>query len=614
MLIIISLLQPQEFPESIEKEAKSNKFFKLYPTNLEILKSKIYLADIRKNIQHPKRHKLVCTFCGEIFSKLNYKRHLKNKHQKVILNVDITKQRNYMKEYGQIHLGDVLKLMRKGHERKLSNDKNHQPTVSNRKIKCFLCKETMHTRSLRRHTTRKHNEVVSNLMKLECKVCHKTTLTILAHTMKYHRSVYESWTPAQIKVLRLMEDQVDLNKRALRDKEQMEVKKMSQQYMLTSYLNYRRVNLPNQTSKNLKYREDLITSFTEHLQKNNFTFERIYTHNDGTEYMEVFKNFIENKNSTPSTKYLNLVSINDFLTFVGNSINTPVAPMILETIKMYKKRVSKERAVEYTQNRLNSKTNNEVQKISKGCLQKWFVDVMPHLTKVITNEELTNLYDRTIIYGAAMIRLCHTNATRTSDIFNIRNNELSSAQKMNGFMVVRVANHKTKETYGPRNIILTEEDHKALIRISKLEPESEYCFKSYNGEQLTCSNTLKYMKEFQKKMGVVDILTPKDFRDSFTDFALSQNMGKKVAHLMRHSTSTQHTSYAPRQSLEEEIEAVKIINQIQMSRLNNQTGLKRSRDEEIGDEGCSTEGIIDEYVNSEMDEEEQEEEIQSKKN
>ena len=95
-----------------------------------------------------------------------------------------------------------------------------------------------------------------------------------------------------------------------------------------------------------------------------------------------------------------------------------------------------------------------------------------------------------------------------------------------------------------------------IKKASILPPtQSLHVFKKYDDNQFSISNLIKYIEGFEKRM-CLPLWRPKDFRNFMTENAFRQHYQDKCrCFLLKHSKSSQEHSYAPRQLLDEEIEA-----------------------------------------------------------
>lgn len=553
----------------IDEEAIKPSVMRKNPTNQEIIMASKYLLQIRKHINNSKKQKVVCQYCAKLTTKINIHRHLQLVHfvsQKKAKEIKKILLMSYNKIYNNLTFKHLIVMLREAFEMKLETRIQKLKSKKNTNSQCFLCKENMHKRSIIRHTNRHHEEFLLNSKKVKCTTCEKWSKSILYHMLKKHIDVYSKFCSQEKKQLTLIDRSTNKVNKNLKIKKREFESKIDQQTSVDHYLNYRESNFSSQSKKNLKQRERIITNFLQQLKNNNFTIDIIFNMEDPTNFMNALKQYIEQTYDNVSSRSMAVIIIEGYMEYISDIRKERITKLLSRSMKDLKRKYNQEKNKNYRDERIKAINMIELDNIVCNSRKYWLETVR----KSLLDENSLEIYDRTDIYGGLILNLCYTNGLRTSDIVNFLVQELDDAIQIKNHWIIKIMTHKTSDIYGGRIVVVETAEYKALQRITQMyKPESRYVFKSREGLQLTVPNTLKYLYSYQDRRDCSKRVKPKDFRDAITETAIRNEMKTEIAYILKHSTSTQNRSYAPRSQFEKEVEGLIKLNKLREEQKQN---------------------------------------------
>ena len=157
------------------------------PVNSELIMAKKYILLIRKNMNTSTKQKIVCNYCGTITTKINIHRHMKLVHyvnDKKAREIKSKALLNYKNKYSNITLEQLILILRDAYQKKLHDRINIEKKQKDNQTTCCICKDRMHSRSLLRHTRRKHEYFLFRCSTIECNVCKKVTKVCFSICLK----------------------------------------------------------------------------------------------------------------------------------------------------------------------------------------------------------------------------------------------------------------------------------------------------------------------------------------------------------------------------------------------------------------------------------------------
>lgn len=106
--------------------------------------------------------------------------------------------------------------------------------------------------------------------------------------------------------------------------------------------------------------------------------------------------------------------------------------------------------------------------------------------------------DAVCVRDALWIKILLLNAARPGDLINLTCDELRSAQREGSHYIIQVLSHKTAHTYGPSNIVVTQEIYMDMIEYLKLRPaakdDTPALFLSRNGKKTSTDLLLHVLR------------------------------------------------------------------------------------------------------------------------